>query len=515
MLDPAIRLRKNIIDGNLLIVKRLLRRFPDLLENIDSENGWSSLHYAAFHGRYLVCVHLIQLGHDSQEILKTFKGNTAVHLSIVNGDEQNTHLLLQRFPSCIDMKGDHGWTPVHLACRYNYHKCLELLINVGASLDIRDDVNGDFPLHVAVKYGSLECTKLLIEQGANDKLYNDLSWKPSDVVYSFEFLKSYQKLLKEYKNMMTLNVHNKQQLQNNIDEDNNTGITINMANSTDNTINNNNNNNNNNNILLPPPSSTFSMKGEINSPASNGSLLYSPISLVSNRANNNISKSNNFRLTTPLALQKPTFDTNLNFAVTPINTTFNIVPVSGAEGSNLLSSPQAIINNGTPNGISGAVISNGSINSGNFKKYDLSVATLPLLRTNQTKSDSNTRLSISSVPPNDADESHLNTRINNSRRKFSSSTTSSKSMDFQNMTTLPSNNEQHNTSIDNNNVSQIHLAVNDQQQNYTHEINTYNTTHSTYTPDISVSEDAYKFKKPSLLNIPINRIRRTTTSSSE
>lgn len=122
--EPSTRLRDAIIEGNLLIVKRLLRRHPELLTNINPANGWSSLHYAAYHGRYLICVHLIQLGHDKHEIIKTFKGNTCVHLALINGHEQTTHLLLQHFPRFINEKGEHGRTPVHFACMYDHFQCL-------------------------------------------------------------------------------------------------------------------------------------------------------------------------------------------------------------------------------------------------------------------------------------------------------------------------------------------------------------------------------------------------------
>ncbi len=56
MLDPSVRLRKAIKEDNLLVVKRLLRRFPELLRNTDPSNGWSSLHYAGYYGHYLICV---------------------------------------------------------------------------------------------------------------------------------------------------------------------------------------------------------------------------------------------------------------------------------------------------------------------------------------------------------------------------------------------------------------------------------------------------------------------------
>lgn len=195
--DPSVRLREAVIEGNLLIVKRLLRRFPCYLTNIDPENGWTSLHYASYHGRYLICVYLIQLGHDKRELATTFKGNTCVHLALMNGHEQTTHLLLQYFPGFIDRPGEHGRAPIHIACMHDHFQCLSLLMGVGAKLDITDD-DGDTALHVCLEYGSVHCMKLLVlEGGANDNAKNNLNWKPSDVAETFELGKLYAKILKE------------------------------------------------------------------------------------------------------------------------------------------------------------------------------------------------------------------------------------------------------------------------------------------------------------------------------
>lgn len=200
--EPKKRLRDAIVAGNLLIVKRLLKRFPKLLTNIDSSNGWSSLHYASYYGRYLVCVYLIQLGHDKHEMIKTFKGNTCVHLALLNGHEQTTHLLLQHFPQFINEKGEFARTPVHIACMNDYFRCLSLLIGVGADLSIKDS-KGETPLHICMEYGSTECLKLLLQDNNNENIFDDslnnYNWKPIDVAQTFEFGKLFNKLLKERK----------------------------------------------------------------------------------------------------------------------------------------------------------------------------------------------------------------------------------------------------------------------------------------------------------------------------
>lgn len=206
--ETSIRLREAIINGNLLIVKRLLKRYPDLLTNIDPTNGWSSLHYASYHGRYLICVYLIQLGHDSNEELYTFKGNTCVHLALINGHEQTTHLLLQHFPQFINKRGAKGRTPVHIACITDNFRCLSLLIGVGANLTLRDD-QGETPLHICLAYSSMECLKLLFQEGYQDvilvadQVSDNYGWKPEEVAETFDFAKIYSKLKRDYKPIIT------------------------------------------------------------------------------------------------------------------------------------------------------------------------------------------------------------------------------------------------------------------------------------------------------------------------
>lgn len=208
--ETTIRLREAIIHGNLLIVKRLLRRYPELLTNIDPTNGWSSLHYASYYGRYLICVYLIQLGHDLNEELYTFKGNTCVHLALLNGHEQTTHLLLQHFPQFINKRGDKGRTPAHIACITDNFRCLSLLIGVGANLSLKDN-QGETPLHICLEYSSIECLKLLFQEGyqefvlASDQITDNYGWKPEEVAGTFDFAKIYSKLKREYKSMASSN----------------------------------------------------------------------------------------------------------------------------------------------------------------------------------------------------------------------------------------------------------------------------------------------------------------------
>lgn len=135
-------------------------------------------------------------------MIKTFKGNTCVHLALLNGHEQTAHLLLQHFPQFINEKGEQDRTPVHIACIYDYFRCLSLLIGVGADLSMKDS-NGETPLHICMEYSSAECLKLLLQDNSNIDIFDDsidnYNWKPMDVAQTFEFGRLFNRLLKERK----------------------------------------------------------------------------------------------------------------------------------------------------------------------------------------------------------------------------------------------------------------------------------------------------------------------------
>ncbi|CCF57389.1 hypothetical protein KAFR_0C03980 [Kazachstania africana CBS 2517] len=200
--DPRERLRHAIISGNLLIVKRLLRRFPHLLYNNDPKNGWSSLHYASYHGHYLICLHLIQLGHEKVELSKTYKGNTCVHLSLIQGQEQTAHLLLQYFPNLINVPNNDGMLPIHIVCMHNYVQCLRLLVNVTTDINVKDR-NDNTPIRICLEYNSLQCLELLLDrcQDQDKNIIDNI-----DVAMTFDLAKKYKSMVRRDKKS-TMNIY--------------------------------------------------------------------------------------------------------------------------------------------------------------------------------------------------------------------------------------------------------------------------------------------------------------------
>lgn len=192
MLDPYTRLKEAVILDKLSIVKLLLQRYPELLHKADyTNNGWSLLHYASYYGNYLICVFLIQMGCDSNNnIRKDFEGNSAIHLSIIKGDEQTCHLLLQHFPATIESTDSRGNTPLLLACKHGHHKILSLLLSCSANIRARN-MDDDTALHMALQHGNLDCCKILLKSGLESDIVNKAGYKPSDVAFTFDIQKRY------------------------------------------------------------------------------------------------------------------------------------------------------------------------------------------------------------------------------------------------------------------------------------------------------------------------------------
>lgn len=224
MSDPGIRLRKAIKENNYFIASRLLKRFPDLLDNIDPANGWSNLHYSSYHNNYQISELLLKNIHsrflktvsklsdqnfsshpknpdsslynqitDEDEIKLSFDKQTVLHVACLGDSADTLSLLLSYFNVCIDQRDKNGLTPSHICCIQGFPNSLLVLLKNGAYPNLQDN-EGDTPLHKAFQFAYLKCIKLLLQYNADDQLYNNVGWKPQDVAFSTE-------LIQEYKNI--------------------------------------------------------------------------------------------------------------------------------------------------------------------------------------------------------------------------------------------------------------------------------------------------------------------------
>lgn len=204
------RLRRAVIDGNLHIVQRLTGRFPSLwLDPDPSHRGWLNLHYASYHGHYLVCFHLILMLNKLPQLasiksnaldLLTFDGLSVLHLAIERNHSQTLHYLLQEFPGQLWVNHRGGpllQSPLHYCAVHGFKEGAELCVQFGADPCARD-ANGDTPLHLAFQYGHMDVIRVLVRVAASPDAAlgatNARGCRPTDHAPLFEFLADFELL---------------------------------------------------------------------------------------------------------------------------------------------------------------------------------------------------------------------------------------------------------------------------------------------------------------------------------
>jgi len=84
-----------------------------------------------------------------------------LHLFSGGGEEREVLLCLSRGNDPNMPDGD-GWTPLHWACYRQQPEMVKLLLEKGASVELRS-FSGDTPLHACATEGSLPCLRLVLD----------------------------------------------------------------------------------------------------------------------------------------------------------------------------------------------------------------------------------------------------------------------------------------------------------------------------------------------------------------
>ncbi|OXB54970.1 hypothetical protein ASZ78_012746 [Callipepla squamata] len=129
-------------DGKCL--EYLLRN--DANPGIRDKQGYNAVHYSAAYGHRL-CLELIA----SETPL-----DVAYH-----GHHQALEVLVQSLLD-LDVRNNNGRTPLDLAAFKGHVECVDVLINQGASILVKDYVVKRTPIHAAATNGHSECLRLLI-----------------------------------------------------------------------------------------------------------------------------------------------------------------------------------------------------------------------------------------------------------------------------------------------------------------------------------------------------------------
>jgi ankyrin repeat protein len=99
------------------------------------------------------------------ELTDVDDGWTALHLASQSGCHESVKQLIDKGAN-IEARTNMNETPLHIAAKSNNLEIVKLLIEKQAQIEAKTD-KGETVLHLAVKHNNLEVVKLLIEKGAN------------------------------------------------------------------------------------------------------------------------------------------------------------------------------------------------------------------------------------------------------------------------------------------------------------------------------------------------------------
>uniref|UniRef100_A0A9J8AVY5 Ankyrin repeat domain 28 n=2 Tax=Cyprinus carpio TaxID=7962 RepID=A0A9J8AVY5_CYPCA len=135
------------MESELLCLEYLLRN--DANPGIRDNQGYNAVHYASAYGHRL-CLELILFN-------SCFNGYPQAY----HGHHQALEVLVQSLLD-LDVRTAQGHTPLDLAAFKGHVECVDVLINQGASILVKDYTLKRTPIHAAATNGHSECLRLLI-----------------------------------------------------------------------------------------------------------------------------------------------------------------------------------------------------------------------------------------------------------------------------------------------------------------------------------------------------------------
>ena len=123
--------------------------------NIKTELGFTPLHYSA---KYLPRIA------DKNEATKLEATTTVIEVTSKSSSARSISLLLQ-YNANPNIQDADGLTPLAIACQRRNHFAVDRLLHAnGIKIDIKDN-HGSTPLHEACEYGSKKIVELLLKKG--------------------------------------------------------------------------------------------------------------------------------------------------------------------------------------------------------------------------------------------------------------------------------------------------------------------------------------------------------------
>ena len=127
-----------------------LGKTPSLIDDVDEDNGWTVLHYAAKANDVLVIKNLQAFRYKLFTQKRGHRGETPLMLAAKSGGREVVELLLKQDPDAEAFQDDAGWTALHYAV---YGNQIEVYDVFSKALFFVKDNKGHTPLILAVTKG--------------------------------------------------------------------------------------------------------------------------------------------------------------------------------------------------------------------------------------------------------------------------------------------------------------------------------------------------------------------------
>ncbi len=125
------------------------------------------------------------------EVLTTvdINGSTPVHIAVRKNDTRILQDLVSHNKinlNTLEYKAVGGYSALHHACLNSFHSAMSILLEAGANPNVKcDSVNGETPLQIACRLGDVRSGRILLNHGASPEIKDNFGNNASFWAYKY------------------------------------------------------------------------------------------------------------------------------------------------------------------------------------------------------------------------------------------------------------------------------------------------------------------------------------------